>query len=109
MTTGTGALGLNLKSVNRVFIIEPQWNPAVESQAIARAIRLGQTEQVLVIRYRVKASIEENMCEQQMQKLKISKMDFRKGFLAIPFSASNVDSESVSGQATPDSSSDIAM
>lgn len=50
---------LNLKSVNRVFIIEPQWNPAVESQAIARAIRLGQTEQVLVIRYRVKGSIEE--------------------------------------------------
>lgn len=50
---------LNLKSVNRVFIIEPQWNPAVESQAIARAIRLGQTEQVLVIRYRVMASIEE--------------------------------------------------
>ncbi|KAF3400768.1 putative SWI/SNF-related matrix-associated actin-dependent regulator of chromatin [Talaromyces pinophilus] len=109
MTTGTGALGLNLKSVNRVFIIEPQWNPAVESQAIARAIRLGQTEQVLVIRYRVKASIEENMCEQQMQKLKISKMDFKKDFLTIPSSASNVDSESVSGQATPDSSSDIAM
>lgn len=39
--------------------MEPQWNPAVESQAIARAIRLGQTEQVLVIRYRIKGSIEE--------------------------------------------------
>jgi SWI/SNF-related matrix-associated actin-dependent regulator of chromatin subfamily A3 len=49
------------------------------------------------------------MCEQQMQKLKISKMDFKKDFLTIPSSASNVDSESVSGQATPDSSSDIAM
>uniref|UniRef100_A0A093VGA7 Putative SWI/SNF-related matrix-associated actin-dependent regulator of chromatin subfamily A member 3-like 1 n=1 Tax=Talaromyces marneffei PM1 TaxID=1077442 RepID=A0A093VGA7_TALMA len=108
MTTGTGALGLNLKSVNRVFIIEPQWNPAVESQAIARAIRLGQTEQVLVIRYHVKGSIEENMCEQQTQKLKISKMDFRKDFLTIPSSVSNADSETVSGQATPESSSDMA-
>ncbi|KAF5860074.1 hypothetical protein ETB97_002035 [Aspergillus alliaceus] len=44
MTTGTGAFGLNLQSVNRVFIVEPQWNPSVESQAIARAIRLGQEQ-----------------------------------------------------------------
>lgn len=53
---------LNLQSVNRVFIVEPQWNPSVEDQAIARAIRLGQTQQVLVIRYRVKNSIEEVSC-----------------------------------------------
>ncbi|OOO13417.1 SNF2-related protein [Aspergillus oryzae] len=59
MTTGTGAFGLNLQSVNRVFIVEPQWNPSVESQAIARAIRLGQEQQVLVTRYRVENSIEE--------------------------------------------------
>ena len=45
--------------MNRVFIVEPQWNPSVESQAIARAIRLGQEQQVLVTRYRVKDSIEE--------------------------------------------------
>jgi hypothetical protein len=50
---------LNLQSVNRVFIVEPQWNPSVESQAIARAIRLGQEQQVLVTRYRVEDSIEE--------------------------------------------------
>ncbi|KAL2837867.1 SNF2 family N-terminal domain-containing protein [Aspergillus pseudodeflectus] len=76
MTTGTGAFGLNLQSVNRVFIVEPQWNPSVESQAIARAIRLGQEQQVLVTRYRVEDSIEEDMCSQQMQKLEISKMNF---------------------------------
>ncbi|RDW69114.1 DEAD/DEAH box helicase [Aspergillus mulundensis] len=29
------------QSVNRVFIVEPQWNPSVESQAVARAIRLA--------------------------------------------------------------------
>ncbi|KAB8254841.1 SNF2 family N-terminal domain-containing protein [Aspergillus pseudonomiae] len=78
MTTGTGAFGLNLKSVNRVFIVEPQWNPSVESQAVARAIRLGQEQQVLVTRYLVENSIEEAMCSQQTQKLKISQMDFRK-------------------------------
>ncbi|KAH8689021.1 putative helicase [Talaromyces proteolyticus] len=78
MTTGTGAFGLNLRSVNRVFIVEPQWNPSVENQAIARAIRLGQKEQVLVIRYRVQDSIEQDMYSQQKQKLRISKMDFQK-------------------------------
>ncbi|CAI7653087.1 unnamed protein product [Penicillium viridicatum] len=59
MTTGTGAFGLNLQSVNRVFIVEPQWNPSVEDQAISRAIRLGQKQQVVVVRYCVKNSIEE--------------------------------------------------
>ncbi|UKZ79857.1 hypothetical protein TrVFT333_007620 [Trichoderma virens FT-333] len=42
MTTGTGGFGLNITCANRIFIVELQWNPAVESQAIARAIRLGQ-------------------------------------------------------------------
>ncbi|KAL4871331.1 hypothetical protein BDV12DRAFT_164112 [Aspergillus spectabilis] len=78
MTTGTGAFGLNLQSVNRVFIVEPQWNPSVESQAVARAIRLGQEQQVLVTRYRVENSIEEDMCLQQTQKLEISRMNFVK-------------------------------
>lgn len=49
------------------------------------------------------------MCQQQMQKLKISKMDFKKDFLTIPSGVTNIDSEAVSGQATRDSSSDMAM
>lgn len=50
---------LNLTAANRIFIIEPQWNPSVENQAIARAIRLRQEEKVLVTRYTVKATVEE--------------------------------------------------
>lgn len=46
------------------------------------------------------------MCNQQMQKLKISKMDFKKDFLTIPSSVTNVDSELSSGQATAGASSD---
>ncbi|KAI9663837.1 MAG: hypothetical protein M1821_007327 [Bathelium mastoideum] len=59
MTTGTGAFGLNITTANRVFIVEPQWNPSVENQAIARALRLGQGQQVLVTRYVVKNTIEQ--------------------------------------------------
>ncbi|KAJ4379321.1 hypothetical protein N0V86_005366, partial [Didymella sp. IMI 355093] len=59
MTTGTGAVGLNLAVANRVFIVEPQWNPSVENQAIARALRLGQRCAVLVTRYVVESSVEQ--------------------------------------------------
>ncbi len=42
-----------------MHLVEPQWNPAVEEQAIARAIRMGQKRSVTVVRYVVKNSIEE--------------------------------------------------
>ena len=44
---------------NYVHMVEPQWNPAVEEQAIARALRMGQKRSVTVVRYVVKNSIEE--------------------------------------------------
>jgi SWI/SNF-related matrix-associated actin-dependent regulator of chromatin subfamily A3 len=59
MTTGTGAYGLNLTAANRIFIFEPQWNPAVENQAVSRAIRLGQESSVQVTRYIMKNTVEQ--------------------------------------------------
>ncbi|KAK5407027.1 hypothetical protein LTR20_007467 [Exophiala xenobiotica] len=59
MTLGTGAVGLNNLSVaNRIHILEPQWNPSIESQAIGRVLRLGQTKTVSVVRYVVKDTVE---------------------------------------------------
>ncbi|RAR10299.1 dna repair and recombination protein rad5c [Stemphylium lycopersici] len=69
MTTGTGAVGLNLATANRVFIVEPQWNPSVENQAIARALRLGQKQPVLVTRYVVEQTVEQDMRALQDRKL----------------------------------------
>ncbi|PMD49328.1 uncharacterized protein K444DRAFT_622885 [Hyaloscypha bicolor E] len=74
MTTGTGAFGLNLTTANRVFIIEPQWNPSVENQAVARAIRMNQTKSVLVTRYIIKATVEQEMLAQQRRKLMIAEI-----------------------------------
>ncbi|KAI8635199.1 hypothetical protein F5Y19DRAFT_469074 [Xylariaceae sp. FL1651] len=74
MTTGTGAFGLNIPAARRVFILEPQWNPSVENQAIARTTRLNQKEKVLVIRYLIKGTIEEEMQSQQKQKREIAKL-----------------------------------
>ncbi|KAI1871434.1 uncharacterized protein JN550_004428 [Neoarthrinium moseri] len=84
MTTGTGAFGLNLTCANRVFIVELQWNPSVESQAIARAIRLGQDQQVSVIRYIMKNTVEQAMQSQQERKLMMAQKGFDDGMDVDP-------------------------
>ena len=50
---------LNLTVANRIFILEPQWNPSIEVQAIARAQRMSQKQSVLVTRYVVRGTVEE--------------------------------------------------
>lgn len=52
-----------------MHLIEPQWNPAVEAQAIGRAMRLGQERQVTVVRYIIRNSIEESIRSRQKRKL----------------------------------------
>lgn len=72
MTLGTGALGLNLTAATRVHILEPQWNPAVESQAIGRVVRLGQAKGTTIIRYTVKSSVEQQIQTYQKRKLRLA-------------------------------------
>jgi SNF2 family DNA or RNA helicase len=43
--------GLNLQQFSTVIFTSPHWNPAVEDQAIARAHRIGQTQEVRVFKY----------------------------------------------------------
>ncbi|KAK4194237.1 putative DNA repair protein RAD5B [Triangularia verruculosa] len=83
MTTGTGGFGLNLTCANRVFIIELQWNPGVESQAIARAVRLGQEHEVYVTRYMIKNTVEEEMKSQQQWKMQIAALGFEEALDVI--------------------------
>ncbi|KAI6090313.1 SNF2 family N-terminal domain-containing protein [Hypoxylon rubiginosum] len=80
MTLGTGAVGLNLAIASRVYLLEPQWNPSIESQAIGRALRLGQTAQVVIIRYVMIDTIEENnVLFRQRRKLELAGSGFNKG------------------------------
>ncbi|KAG0317213.1 hypothetical protein BGZ99_006444 [Dissophora globulifera] len=71
-----GGVGLNLTSAQRVYLMDPHWNPAVESQAVDRIHRLGQTKPVDVIRFIIKDSIEENILELQKRKAELSDMTF---------------------------------
>ena len=46
ITLGTGAVGINLQAANKVFFMDPWWNPAIEKQAISRVHRYGQEKEV---------------------------------------------------------------
>ncbi|MBI1380745.1 MAG: hypothetical protein GC161_06620 [Planctomycetaceae bacterium] len=63
-----GGTGLNLTAADYVFLLDPWWNPAVESQAIDRAHRLGRTGAVLAYRIVAKDTIEERVLDLQAQK-----------------------------------------
>ena len=56
-----GAVGINLTAANRVFLLEPCFNPALEQQAIGRVWRLGQQRNVKIYRMIMKDSVEERM------------------------------------------------
>lgn len=60
-----GGLGLNLTAADYVFLLDPWWNPAVESQAIDRAHRIGQTRPVFAYRLIARNTVEEKVLELQ--------------------------------------------
>lgn len=68
-----GGVGLNLTSADYVFIFDPWWNPAVESQAVDRSHRIGQKNTVFVYRFVVKDSVEEKILTLQESKRELVK------------------------------------
>ncbi|XP_072897666.1 helicase-like transcription factor isoform X1 [Hemitrygon akajei] len=63
-----GGVGLNLTAASRVFLMDPAWNPAAEDQCFDRCHRLGQTRDVVITKFIVKDSVEENMMKIQNKK-----------------------------------------
>jgi superfamily II DNA or RNA helicase len=68
-----GAVGINLTQANRIFLMEPCFNPALEAQAIGRVHRLGQKRSVEIIRLLMKDSVDSRIVE--MLEKKHGKMD----------------------------------
>lgn len=56
-----GGVGLNIQMASVVVICEPQIKPALETQAISRAYRMGQTHTVFVYRLLTDNSVDEQM------------------------------------------------
>ncbi|MCP4294529.1 MAG: DEAD/DEAH box helicase, partial [Proteobacteria bacterium] len=68
MTLKAGGVGLNLTAADQIYIFDPWWNLAAESQAIDRCHRIGQDKTVFSYKLIAKDSIEEKI--QHLQKLK---------------------------------------
>ena len=50
---------LDLTAASRAYIMEPQWNPMAEEQALDRIHGIGQTKPVITIRYIMRDTWEE--------------------------------------------------
>jgi SNF2 family DNA or RNA helicase len=59
----TGGIGLNLTKASYVFHLDPWWNPQVENQATDRAHRIGQKQNVFVMRLLTRFTVEEKMMQ----------------------------------------------
>ena len=66
-----GGTGLNIVGADSVIIFDPWWNPAVESQAVDRVHRMGQTRTVNVYRLLTLGTIEEKIRILQFQKKEV--------------------------------------
>ena len=60
LSTRAGGLGINLTSADTVIFYDSDWNPTIDSQAMDRAHRLGQTRQVTVCTGSLRAAQSKN-------------------------------------------------
>lgn len=63
-----GGTGITLNTAEYVFLLDPWWNPAVESQAIDRVHRIGQKNPVLIYRMIAPGTVEERIEELKQEK-----------------------------------------
>ncbi|CCC11888.1 hypothetical protein SMACR_05100 [Sordaria macrospora] len=104
LSTRAGGLGINLTSADTVIFYDSDWNPTIDSQAMDRAHRLGQTKQVTVYRLITRGTIEERIRKRAMQKEEVQRVVITGGSSAA---GGGVD---FSGRRAPENRNrDIAM
>ena len=79
LSTKAGGLGLNLQSADTVILFDSDWNPQNDLQAQARAHRIGQKQQVVVLRLITSSTIEEKVLATAHQKLNHEAMVIQAG------------------------------
>lgn len=67
-----GGTGLTLTAADRVILLDPWWNPAVEEQAAARAHRIGRTRPVTVVRIVARDTVEDKVLALQDNKRRLA-------------------------------------
>ena len=68
LSKSVGACGLSLTEADRLLIVEPEWNPATDSQAAGHVYRPGQQFAREVQRLVVAGTFEEKVLARQLSK-----------------------------------------
>jgi len=63
-----GGVGLNLTMAQRVVIVDPWWNWAIEQQAFGRVFRIGQEQKTSLFRVFAENTIDRRIYDMQEQK-----------------------------------------
>ncbi|KAJ5482847.1 hypothetical protein N7539_006293 [Penicillium diatomitis] len=69
LSTRSGGVGINLATADTVIIMDPDFNPKQDMQALSRAHRIGQKNTVLVYHLTTRATVEEKIMQKGKKKL----------------------------------------
>ncbi|XP_019714608.1 probable global transcription activator SNF2L2, partial [Hippocampus comes] len=79
LSTRAGGLGLNLQAADTVVIFDSDWNPHQDLQAQDRAHRIGQQNEVRVLRLCTVNSVEEKILAAAKYKLNVDQKVIQAG------------------------------
>ena len=72
LSARAGGVGLNLIGANHLVMLDPDWNPATDLQAMGRVWRDGQKKRVHIYRFLTVGTIEEKIWQRQIMKQGLS-------------------------------------
>ncbi|TFK25490.1 RAD54B protein [Coprinopsis marcescibilis] len=72
LSSKAGGVGINLIGGSRLFLIDSDWNPSHDLQAMARCHRDGQKRHVFIYRLVTAGTIDEKIFQRQITKLGLS-------------------------------------
>jgi SNF2 family DNA or RNA helicase len=82
-----GGVGLNLQEYDRIIFVSPWWTAALMDQAVARAVRMGQTKVVHVYHLQLQAEKDNTI---NIDRLVKNKADEKRVMLETLFALCNV-------------------
>ncbi|EJD52598.1 hypothetical protein AURDEDRAFT_181169 [Auricularia subglabra TFB-10046 SS5] len=79
LSTKAGGVGLNLVGASRLVLVDSDWNPSHDLQAMARIHRDGQKRPVFIYRLISTGTIDEKIFQRQVTKLGLSDSLMKQG------------------------------
>lgn len=72
LSTKAGGVGLNLIGASRLILVDSDWNPSHDLQAMARIHRDGQKRPVFIYRLLTSGTIDEKIFQRAITKMGLS-------------------------------------